>query len=256
MEQLGQWLKSTREAKGITRLTAEQDTKLRLRFLIAIEDGNYAGLPPRVYVRGMIRTYAEYLGLDVARVLELLESELGPEARYDLQQVARPVSRPTILTGRALSILLLLIAGTTLFLFVSQEYARFLEREEFPYYRGLATPGAQVGKVAQAAHAQAIATVTPTEAPTPMPTATPTPLLEITLETKITERSWVRIMADERTLFEGILVAGDTRVWKAKDKILVRSGNAAGVEIVFNGKKQGTMGSRGEVIERLWTRPE
>jgi len=55
---------AAREARGIDLLRAERETKIRRTYLAALERGDYAALPGAVYVRGFLRNYATYLGLD------------------------------------------------------------------------------------------------------------------------------------------------------------------------------------------------
>jgi hypothetical protein len=45
-------------------LRAERDTKIRARYLAALEQGDYRELPGAVYTKGFLRNYALYLGLD------------------------------------------------------------------------------------------------------------------------------------------------------------------------------------------------
>lgn len=64
MRELGQRLRERREALGLDLDTLESRTKIRKRYLIALEEGNWSILPGTVYARGFVRSYAEALGLD------------------------------------------------------------------------------------------------------------------------------------------------------------------------------------------------
>ncbi len=66
---IGESLRNTREAKGITLHQAEEDTKIRKRYLEALEEGDYDVIPGRVYARGFLRNYANYLGLDQEEIM-------------------------------------------------------------------------------------------------------------------------------------------------------------------------------------------
>lgn len=69
----GAYLKSVREQKGISLEKAIQDLKLVRAILKAIEEDNYQILPPPVFLKGMIKKYAQYLQLDEKRVLEIYQ---------------------------------------------------------------------------------------------------------------------------------------------------------------------------------------
>ena len=66
---LGDLLLTARERKGVDLYRAERDTKIRARYLAALERGDYAELPGAVYTKGFLRNYASYLGLDPDVVL-------------------------------------------------------------------------------------------------------------------------------------------------------------------------------------------
>jgi cytoskeletal protein RodZ len=78
VRQLGQWLRQTREDKGITLAEAQQATKIRQAFLLGLEEENYGILPPPVYIRGFLKNYANFLGIDpreaVQRFDEVMEA--------------------------------------------------------------------------------------------------------------------------------------------------------------------------------------
>jgi hypothetical protein len=62
--ELGSSLREARHRRKIEIAQAEQATKIRGKYLRALEDEQFALLPSETYVKGFLRTYAEYLGLD------------------------------------------------------------------------------------------------------------------------------------------------------------------------------------------------
>ncbi|MEI7744037.1 MAG: helix-turn-helix domain-containing protein [Chloroflexota bacterium] len=73
-------LLAARERKGVDLYRAERDTKIRSRYLAALEQGDYAELPGAVYTKGFLRNYALYLGLDPEDVIRQWRRERGDEA--------------------------------------------------------------------------------------------------------------------------------------------------------------------------------
>jgi hypothetical protein len=61
---VGARLKAAREARGVDLFRVERDTKIRVKFLTALEEEQFSELPADVYARGFLRNYATYLGLD------------------------------------------------------------------------------------------------------------------------------------------------------------------------------------------------
>lgn len=71
MVDIGNRLREARRARGDLDLArCEAATKIRAKYLMALEEERFEVLPEPVFVRGMLRTYAEYLGVDAAPLLE------------------------------------------------------------------------------------------------------------------------------------------------------------------------------------------
>jgi transcriptional regulator with XRE-family HTH domain/Holliday junction resolvase len=92
MSDLGQLLKKARTQKAITLDELQELTKIRKRYLEAIEEGNYKILPGNFYVRAFIKSYSEAVGLEPVEVLRLYRSVL-PEPAPEL--VSEPKRRTT-----------------------------------------------------------------------------------------------------------------------------------------------------------------
>ena len=88
-------LYAARERKGVDLYRAERDTKIRARYLAALERGEYGELPGDVYTKGFLRNYALYLGLDPEEVVGQWRRERGqaPTPKTVLT-VPRPIAQP------------------------------------------------------------------------------------------------------------------------------------------------------------------
>src|ERR1043166_9449446 len=64
MFEIGSSLREARERQGLEFPQVEAATKIRGKYLRALEDEHFDQLPAETYVKGFLRTYAEYLGLD------------------------------------------------------------------------------------------------------------------------------------------------------------------------------------------------
>lgn len=88
MSDLGQMLKKARLENKISLEDLQETTKIRKRYLEAIEDGNYKVLPGNFYVRAFIKSYAEAVGLDPNEVLNLYQNVIpSPEP----EQIIEPI---------------------------------------------------------------------------------------------------------------------------------------------------------------------
>ena len=64
MFEIGNSLRETRLRQGLDFAEAEQATKIRSKYLRALEDEQFEALPSQTYVKGFLRSYADFLGLD------------------------------------------------------------------------------------------------------------------------------------------------------------------------------------------------
>lgn len=96
MSDLGLLLRKAREQRGYTLDDIQEATKIRKRYLEAIETGDYKVLPGSFYVRAFVKTYAETVGLDAEEVLRLYHKELpkppAPET-VTTETIIKPKSR-------------------------------------------------------------------------------------------------------------------------------------------------------------------
>ena len=89
-------LLTARERKGVDLYRAERDTKIRARYLGALERGDYRELPGAVYTKGFLRNYALYLGLDPDEILDQWRRERGDgnSSVEPVIVVPRPLTAP------------------------------------------------------------------------------------------------------------------------------------------------------------------
>ena len=92
---IGEALHSERRRRGLDLDEIEAETKIRGRYLRALEDEDWDVLPGGAYTRSFIRTYATHLGLDGERLADdyrRLHEET--EERYPRLDPVRPSRRP------------------------------------------------------------------------------------------------------------------------------------------------------------------
>ena len=94
---IGQKLKQAREAQDFTLENASEATRIRTLYLQALEADDLSAMPSPVQARGFLRNYAEYLGLDLDRLLDELRTEpknadqiIGPADLLDTSETQTP----------------------------------------------------------------------------------------------------------------------------------------------------------------------
>jgi cytoskeleton protein RodZ len=89
-------LRTAREAQNLTVHQIAEITKLRTDHIRALDEGNYDVFSAPVYVRGSVRAYAGALKLDVPKVVELLNEELGRSPRHQGPPALSPRKRTAL----------------------------------------------------------------------------------------------------------------------------------------------------------------
>jgi hypothetical protein len=80
---VGMILREARNRRKLELSEVEAATRIRLRYLRAIEDEEWDVLPGGFYTRGFIRTYASFMGLDGDRLVEDYRESVEPWHRAD-----------------------------------------------------------------------------------------------------------------------------------------------------------------------------
>jgi hypothetical protein len=84
MFEIGNSLREARVRQGLDYAQIERATKVRAKYLRALEDEEFAMLPAQPYVKGFLRTYAEFLGLDGQLYVDEYNSRFVSEALHDV----------------------------------------------------------------------------------------------------------------------------------------------------------------------------
>ena len=128
-------LQLARERKGVDLFRAERDTKIRLKYLAALEDSDFEELPAPVYTKGFLRNYAIYLALDPEEVLQRWRDEMiQARGRKAERPALAPPPRPIVAPRRGVTVsvgwlmTLLVLAAVLGFVgFIGMQLMRFAE---------------------------------------------------------------------------------------------------------------------------------
>jgi cytoskeletal protein RodZ len=269
METLGVWLRQSREAKGSTLEEVEAATRIRPRFLEALEAGDFAAFPGgEVQIRGFLRIYARYLDLSPDQVLARYDVEVrgvqtAPPGGSLETQPASPIASTTkpappqphdarVPTTRpqAVNLATVAIIGMATIVLLTVIVAGA--------YYAIRNAGRETTTAATAtATTSTGAGISPTAMAMPtLPTITPTfpvnPQGDVTLALEPTEHVWARITVDGLVDFSGMLAPGQVETRSGQEAVTVDTGNGAGLLVVVNGQPLGRMCGRAQVCTRTW----
>lgn len=83
MFEIGNTLREARVRRKLTLQQAEEDTKVRVKYIQAMENEEFDTMPSSAYVMGFLRTYSTYLGLDADVILSEYRSRFGPHEDHE-----------------------------------------------------------------------------------------------------------------------------------------------------------------------------
>jgi len=228
--EIGNTLREARVRRNLTLQQVEEDTKIRVKYVQAMENEDFDLMPGVTYVKGFLRTYATYLGLDPDVILGEYTSRSG-----SYQRDHEPFGGVSMLgaprSHRRRNTLLFIAVMCVLVLAVIYVLGMNGDETENPATK----PGA-LGIVSPSASAS------PTASASPSPSASPTKAARAGV-LRVTARDgdcWLearRQSAGGDVLFSGTLAKGDGKVFIGKT-LWLRLGNPGVLGISIDGDKQ------------------
>ncbi|HVP80056.1 MAG TPA: RodZ domain-containing protein [Thermodesulfobacteriota bacterium] len=269
-ETLGKYLKNQRESKKISLREVAKNTRVREPILRALEEDQVHLLPPATYVKGFLLAYAKYLGLDQNDVLLRYERILKgesipppsipsprPKPESPPPQTSKPKQKTPWNTKQTWVVAIVIVVSFVVFYFFSPYAKRPMEP----------TPAKPVEEKSTTVSPPPVAARPPAPegkpyAPEKKPLAPSAPVAAttsvqetkaISLQLKAIEETWLSAQADDQPGKEMILRPGEETTFQGSGRILMKLGNAGGVDLVLNGKSLGKFGKPGEVLNLLVT---
>lgn len=251
MSALGEAFRDAREARGLTLSDVAEHLHIRSVYLAAIESENFASIGAPVYVRGFIRTYARFLGMDaeaaVQQFSEMVPGEFPKATASVAASSALMGSSRNERGGPSVFVVAGILLAAALLGFVGYEYYQYQSGSHLGAVAvPLASPSAAEATELPQTEATAQPALSNPASPIPVSAAGAAPD-GITFH--LTQRAWLRIVVDGKNEMTGIFPAGTYRQFTGA-KASVRTGNAGGVDVTVGGKHLGPLGAVGDVVER------
>lgn len=240
LKEIGSSLRESRHKQSLSLEDVAAKTRIQPRLLKAIEEGRIEILPEPIYIQGFIKRFADALDLngeELANAYPSWPTQLFIKPSW--LQLPTAQLRPIHLYF--FYILLVIGAVNGLSYVVNQSTMQASNAQTYRQQDGkLGIEGTQV----QATSPESLEPLKLTEISHANKTDKP-----VRVDVKLTSPSWIRVVADGKTKFEGVLNEGEQRTWEAKEQLTVRAGNAGGVLVAFNEQKAREMGAPNRVKE-------
>ena len=266
MQGIGTILKKERESKKITLEQVEEATKIRRKYLEAIENEKFEVLPGEVYVKGFVATYLKYLGIkDRADVAEILKPKPAPVdiseqiaaaeqvheeqasrklQRSDKKNKKKEVFEEPPLTKNTKMILFISIAAILVLFVLQGIYSAGQPNPNDDTQQNIA--GEQQGEAANQEGTDV--PMEPSVPEEPVYDGLEMSLEILNLDPNKKEKCWMKVTVDG-TAAEYNLTEGQIQQVHAAQQIDLHLGNAGVVKVTLNGIELGTLGAQGKVVK-------
>lgn len=133
MKTVGTILRETRAEKNISLEQVAKETKIRFKYLEALEKDSYELLPSGTSARGFIKNYADFLGLSPRPILAIFKRDFAKSQKESLlpQGMVRSLDKSRFAwTPRTTIIVAVVIAGLLFLTYLAWQYS-FLARTPY-----------------------------------------------------------------------------------------------------------------------------
>lgn len=260
MTSIGDILRNTRESQHRSLAEVADELCITRGYLAAIESDDVSALPGLFFYKNFARQYAALLGLDQALIrpqLDQLAEAAAPAPRPDIRvpdALVQNTNRrfiPDVPMGWS-------VAGLAAVLLVCSGFYAWWTRSPAPHgspqqlqqstKEKASAPPATAASVALPPDIVSNAVET-----SPVDDVQPETFNGIVLKLSATEKTWLSISSGGKEIFSGILQPRESKVLRGTDIATMRVGNAGGIDVDWNGKSIGPLGTRGQVLTVRFT---
>lgn len=266
---VGELLKKAREESGKDLKEISHILKIRFDYLHAIEEGDFKKLPEEVYIKGYIREYSELLNIDPETALQAyVQQKTSSKVEKTEIPVAMSSGNKKSKTKYIIILLLLIVLGfIIIFILPSSKEER--EPSQAPIQKKniilppkidpsevtpLPLETKQEGSPSLAEKKEEVITlpkdntkeiaISKRHTRENIVKTRPQHVLKLTA----TDTVWLLVTIDKTKQKEMLLKPGETVTLQAKEDFSLKLGNAGGVDVVFDSKKIGKLGRKGQVV--------
>lgn len=247
MESIGVKMEMERELKGLSIEEVAKETKISSKYLVALENENYEELPGEAYVKAFLRSYSKYLGLDPEEITQKYdynkEYDYNKVVKSDTQipqsdKDKKPINWRLFGFGALGVVVVAGLVWLSVSLISRDRSANGTVVEEnvsrpaggsVVEERGALPPSGLDGQIGFDDNF-------------------------IYLVATASDEVWISISADGKPIGPAsgiILDKGEVRIWRARARFEMSTGNAGGLELQFDGSPVGVLGFAGEVVRGM-----
>jgi cytoskeletal protein RodZ len=227
--EIGVYLQKNRLEQSLSLEEIAQKTLIPRHRLEALEAGDLEALPEPIYIRWLIKQFADSLSLDGETISRRFPTKVNNFFRGTKPSLSLPSLQ--IRPIHLYFLYLILVIGSV------QTLSHVLQKSVLQSNR-LPPPSLPQQQIVQRKSnpLQPVANKTSNNQ-------------QLVVGVKLEDDCWLRVVVDGKTEFEGVLPQGTHRTWQANRELTVRAGNAGGVYVAVNNANAKQLGQPGKVEE-------
>lgn len=253
LAEIGARLRQFREQHSICLEKVALVTMIRRDLLQAIEEGQLDQLPEPIYTQGLIKRYAEAMGLDGSEFAYFYPTEPITRVQPQGSWAELPQLRPIHLYLFYIFLIICSVSGLSQLIEGSKEIAQTdagSVEVALPPTLG-SEPVNFAGSKSRKAN-----TYSALEAAKNGENLDRAGNKPVMVSVSFKDESWMQVEVDGKTEFEGTLPSGTVRTWQAQERLVVIAGNAGGVLVAVNNGQAQQLGDPGVVKEVVYQADE
>lgn len=283
MPTVGEQLRRAREARKLKLAQIAEQTKISRFYLEALEADQPERLPGPFFYKAFVKQYCRVLGVDAKQfeqeftervgdetlsIEELRQAKFPARERDPIMRAANPQHSDLRFLAAAGGLIAMLLGGSFIYTWMQRPaggtatvIAQQPVEPSVTLPIGVAPVTEQRAEQPQQQQQQQLAQTDPSTVlsegqiqlqNTGGAVVNLTPNIQdsekaVSLAISAQEPTWLMILSDGKTLYQGILEPAQARVLAGRANAVIKVGNAAGVQVKWNGKQIGPIGERGQV---------
>lgn len=234
-ETIGAYLKRVRTTCGHTLEDVANVTKINPRYLEAIEKDEFSKIPGDTFLQGFLRSYSRFLNIDeheiTGKLKEINKTELNSLPLNTPEEYKKDRGSGIRITPKNIKIILTSAGGLVVILLLVLFFGSGRETSTIQSSRNIHDTSGSVADTVKQGE------------------TVPASVQPVVLKVYAKELTWMQANIDGNNIQEKLLKPGEEASWNAHEKIIITVGNAGGVDLEINGKKQEPLGKSGAVLK-------
>lgn len=266
IETAGARLKKIRQERGLSLEDIQKKTKVHLNVLRAIEGDSLSNLSP-IYLKGFIKIYCNFLGLDLKEYLGESSQPHKPVLNATVgRDIGERPEKPVVFVKKDVSIklgamkppaalkrIIVLVVLAVFFIFLAVNLVKVLSswRKNISVKAKVFIPVVASSKITrELLPKEAINKSSAKNIPKQIK-AQRELVQGFILGVFARDKSWVSAKVDGKVVFHGVLARGRSETWQAKEKIELSLGDAGVIELQVNDQRFTKLGRRGQSLKNI-----